>query len=276
MIEIYPIFGFRILRYYIAKNIIMDSTFELIFRNLVFKQSLLISGIGKRTVMQDYGIHDTSLNKELEWFIICDGIGGVPHGDVAAKTTVETLNNYLKNSLQKEEQLRDKSFFEKGIQTITQKFSNLIECNSEYKQMGCTLCVLINTNTKAYIYWAGDSRLYFFRNNKFTWDTIPHNFSFDLFKKGILTMEEARISETNYITASINGYADKIRYDTNIISLKPGDRILICTDGIWGLFDHTDLINVFSKKSLSDIQAYVEPYLLEYGADNYYGYIIDF
>ena len=65
----------------------------LLGKSLASKQYIQISGIGTRSVMQDYGIHEYSTNKELEWFIICDGIGGVPHGEVAAKTTAETLNN---------------------------------------------------------------------------------------------------------------------------------------------------------------------------------------
>jgi isopentenyl phosphate kinase len=70
---------------------------------------------------------------------------------------------------------------------------------------------------------------------------LPHNWSFDLYRKGVTTLSDARLSESNYLTGSVNGYVKKIRYDSFIFDIKAKDRILICTDGIWGLFEHNEL-----------------------------------
>jgi protein phosphatase len=166
-------------------------------------------------------------------------------------------------------------FFEEALNNIQQKFKQLTKKDSSYNKMGCTLCLLILTNQKGYVYWSGDSRFYLFRDKRIYWDTLPHNWSFDLYRKGVTTLSDARLSESNYLTGSVNGYVKKIRYDSFIFDIKAKDRILICTDGIWGLFEHNELEKELGTKTINQIQTKLSAYLAEYANDNYFGYVIE-
>ena len=45
--------------------------------------------------MQDAGNTNASKDENLQWFIVCDGIGGTPFGDIAAEFTVNIVNEYF-------------------------------------------------------------------------------------------------------------------------------------------------------------------------------------
>jgi serine/threonine protein phosphatase PrpC len=234
-----------------------------------------LSGVGPRMLMQDVGLHNSSEDGKIAWFIICDGIGGSDHGEVAAKIAAEELDRYLKSTLQRASQLDDQDYFQAAIDQIRRQFIHAISGNPKYMGMGSTLCALIITKQKAYSLWAGDSRSYLFRDGECLWDVFPHNWSFDLYRKGVLSLDEARISESNYISASINGYTGEIHYEVEVLTVKKHDRFLVCTDGIWGLFEHKDISAIFQDKKLDTLKTKLTDYLSEYANDNYFGYVID-
>jgi protein phosphatase len=237
--------------------------------------AIKLFGIGPKSMMQDFGICDFSINKEYTWFIICDGIGGMPYGEVAANITVNTLNNFYKEKLISESQLSEDLFFQKSIDAVKQEFITQITKNHNYEKMGCTLCAVIINKMNAYICWSGDSKLYQFRDNKCCWDTISHSWAFDLYRNCVLTLDEARLSETNYLTGSINAYTKTIRFNTKKLKLQKADRLLICTDGIWSIFEHNDLIKSFTNCKLEVLESTLPKYFKEYANDNYFGFIVD-
>jgi protein phosphatase len=226
--------------------------------------------------MQDYGIASVSSNELFQWFIIADGIGGEPNGEIAAQIAVETINEYLSEFNINESTFQTNQFFEDSLIVIQEKFRQLSIKDSSYNNMGCTVCLFILSNQKGYVFWSGDSRLYVYRDNQIYWDTLPHNWSFDLYKKGITTLSEARLSESNYLTASVNGYVNKIRFDSFMFDIKTNDKILICTDGIWNLFEHDELEKEFATKTAKQIQTKLTEYLNKYANDNYLGYVVEF
>ena len=58
-------------------------------------RSFKLNGIGTRSSMQDAGNTNASKDENLQWFIVCDGIGGTPFGDIAAEFTVNIVNEYF-------------------------------------------------------------------------------------------------------------------------------------------------------------------------------------
>lgn len=237
-------------------------------------QVKLVKGIGSRLEMQDHGCIGSSADKQFTWVIVCDGIGGNSGGRLAAKTTVRSLNRYLKKVLTNGQQLSESDFFKDAIKLIRGKLKKEINKDPSLVSMGCTLCVAVFFNKRFHVFWSGDSRLYLYRNDACIWDTIPHNWSFDLYRNGIQSLEEARLSETSYLTGSINNYSDHVRFDSQVLQLQENDRILICTDGIWSLFEHPDLTQMLNRYNLSKTTIYLREFLKKYANDNYYGFLI--
>ena len=234
----------------------------------------VIQGVGPRTEMQDDGCFGSSIDSRFSWLIVCDGIGGNKGGKQAANIAVRCLNAYLRNTLRNESQLAESSFMGAGLQLVKNKFTEKIKEDASLESMGCTLCLAVFTGMKCYVFWSGDTRFFLFRSGACKWDTHPHNFSFDLFRKGILSLEEARVSENSYLTGSVNNFAERTRLEMEEIKLKQLDRILICTDGIWGLFEHPDLVNTLTKHTITKTTTDLNCYLEEYANDNYFGFCV--
>lgn len=240
-----------------------------------YKKIISLCGVGPKLSMQDFGIHGQPENKKFQWLIVCDGIGGMPFGEVAAQTTVSTLDCYFKNELKDDFIQIDSDFFKDGLAKVKSEFIHLIRTNPKYEMMGCTLCAAIFHDKEVYICWSGDTRLYLFRENECFWDTIPHSWVFDLFRKGVLSIEEARVSESNYLTGSINSYSKSIRFDFHKLQLIKDDRLMICTDGIWGLYEHKDFVNMCMKESVMNLESTLRKQLNDFANDNYYGYFVE-
>ncbi len=238
------------------------------------KNTLLLSGIGPKTEMQDHGINNLGQKGNgLRWFIICDGIGGQPHGTKAAKLACQVVDAYLKNKSFNKKSLISKIFTTELISNLQKEFRKAIQANNDFQNMGCTLCLLIIYEELGYVCWSGDSKLYQLRNQQCIWETAPHTWVFDLYKKGVLTLEEARISVNNALTGSINGYTANIRFDTQLLKIKPNDTLVLCTDGIWSAFEHDELMQVLSKPNIEAVE-FMEDYLKKYANDNYYGFFV--
>lgn len=239
------------------------------------KNTLLLSGIGPKTEMQDHGINNLGQNDNgISWFIICDGIGGQPHGTKAAKLACQVVDDYLKNKIFNRKSLISKIFTTTLISNLQKEFRKSIQANNDFQYMGCTLCLLIIYKELGYVCWSGDSKLYQLRNQQCIWETAPHTWVYDLYKKGVLTLEEARISANNALTGSINGYTSNIRFNTQILKLNPNDTLVLCTDGIWSALEHDELIQVLSKPNIEAVK-FMEDYLKKYANDNYWGVFVN-
>ena len=106
------------------------------------------------------------------------------------------------------------------------------EChNLGVTKMGSTVAGILINKSEADVFWAGDSRVYIFRNHEVNYQTEDHSLVNDLSKVRQLTFDE-RKKYGHVITRSIMGKPDD-RIDVYKTTLQSGDEILICTDGIY-------------------------------------------
>ena len=235
-----------------------------------------ISGIGPRGSMQDAGIEGFNPKINLRWFIVCDGIGGQPKGDIAATITVERLHSFFCDLNVVITSSNISALCEKGLVNICNAFEDAILKDSSADNMGCTLCCLLITENKTYVLWAGDSRLFQFRKHELYYETIPHSLIFDLYRKSEFTKEEAEISSMNYLTGSMNVEFENIRWEIAALELKKNDTVVLCSDGVWGSMEYIEFISFLKKDNLENTAKDLKSFLKEYAAENYFGYFIRF
>ena len=99
------------------------------------------------------------------------------------------------------------------------------------KKMGCTVAGVYMEDMDASVFWAGDSRVYIFRNDDVLFKTEDHSLVNDLKKVKALSFED----EAKYghiVTRSLMGNNDD-NVDIHQIHLEKDDRILICSDGVY-------------------------------------------
>ena len=177
------------------------------------------SNIGSREVNQDYIVTE-SFGQEKRLFLVADGIGGYQCGEIASKVVGDSYVYGVTRSMTLEESTALAS-------------SNLMKerHNLGISRMGSTVAGVLLDGLKATIFWAGDSRVYVFRNKEVIYQTEDHSMVNELSKVRPLSFDE-RKKYGHIITRSIMG-TDEDKIDSSEIILQKGDEILICTDGVY-------------------------------------------
>ncbi|MFT4214420.1 MAG: protein phosphatase 2C domain-containing protein [Microbacterium sp.] len=203
---------------------------------MVFEgSSVAISHTGKvRSNNQDSGYAGSTL------FVVADGMGGHAGGDVASSIAVHRLKDLDRpyaSTTDAERALQD---------TIASTATVLIDTvaqRPELAGMGTTVSALIMVDDYAVIGHIGDSRIYLYRDGALTQITTDHTFVQRLVDSGRITLEEARYHPRRSVLMRVLGDMDPDpEVDTFIMATQPGDRWLLCSDGLSGVVDdaHTD------------------------------------
>ena len=177
------------------------------------------SNIGNREQNQDYLI-STKLGQDSSLHLVADGMGGYDCGDIASKIVGDSYVYGLSRNM--------------SIEDATREASNNIQIerrNLGVAKIGSTVAGVLICGMKATIFWAGDSRVYLFRNKEQLFQTEDHSILNELSRKRKLSFEE-RERYGHIITRSIMGNADD-RVDTCEMTLQEGDELLICSDGLY-------------------------------------------
>jgi len=208
------------------------------------------SNIGGRTENQDY--FGSTQTKFGELIVVCDGMGGHNGGRHAAERAVQIIIEEVIKSVD----INPAKALQRTILKANEAIWQESNTNASLKGMGSTVAALLITPERAICSHVGDSRIYQLRNGKILHRTSDHSLVFDLIRQGKMTEEQARLSDkSNIITRSLG-----IRPTVNVeisdnLSYKTGDRILLCTDGIWGMITQSQLIEMISEKG--DVESVV-------------------
>ncbi len=183
---------------------------------------------------------------ELQLYVVADGVGGRAKGEVASQEAVEQLQIWI---LRHEELLRDtarrtlkkrrpelRRMLESGIQAACYMVHGMAELEPDKRGMSTTLSALLVVGELALVGQVGDTRVYHYRKGKAFQLTEDHTLINYKLKKGLITPEEAaRARGKNIITRAV-GHKDYVQVDVIDLWVKPGDRFMLCSDGLHGYF----------------------------------------
>lgn len=190
-------------------------------------------------------ISDESDNKNL--YIVADGMGGHRAGEVASNSAINAFVDYIKlhsNEFENENEILD-------IMVGAMQYSNkmVYEKSKEDEKfwgMGTTLTALAIRNKKLFIVHVGDSRVYILDEGKIRQLTTDHSYVMELVKLGEITKEEADLHPGRNIITRAIGTKDDVEVDTVIESLKHGDIVLMCSDGLTSMVSESDIENILN------------------------------
>ena len=212
-------------------------------------QPLAIYELGKRANQEDsiYPIEGKATEND-RLFLLCDGMGGHEHGEVASQSICKSLSSFLLQHAVASEGLEDKLLSD----ALAYAYEELdkLAIAGDSRQMGTTLTLLYfhsNGCTTAHI---GDSRIYHLRPSSHTilYKSRDHSLVYDLYQAGELTYEEMKtFPQKNVITrAMIAGDRNHPKPDViHISDIQPGDYFYICSDGMLEQMEDEELLDVF-------------------------------
>ena len=201
-----------------------------------------------RTMNQDgYFCSMTPIGPFPNLFIVADGMGGHQAGDYASRYAIETFLAYISHT----ETTNLIRVMDEGIAMANQKVLEKSFENEELAGMGTTMVVAFSEDRQLYVANVGDSRLYLI-GHEINQVTEDHSYVAAMMRAGELTKEQARNHpEKNVITRAV-GVSQDVKADFFEVDLKPGDKVLMCSDGLSNMIEDDRLFDVINANNVED------------------------
>jgi len=189
-------------------------------------------------------------------FVVADGVGGHNSGEIASRMAVEYINAYArKNPIR--EALGGKAlidYFTVCLTGINEMILRQSVTGGRNQGMATTLVLAyLSDDGKAYVVNLGDSRAYLIRDEHLLQITEDHTYVNELLKKGSITRAEAENHpERNMITRAL-GTEGKPMPDFYAFDTYPGDRILLCSDGLYNEVPGEEIRELAQKSENVDV-----------------------
>ncbi|MFP5331638.1 MAG: PP2C family protein-serine/threonine phosphatase [Acidimicrobiia bacterium] len=196
--------------------------------------------------------------------MVADGMGGAVAGEVASSLAVETAR-------ESDGDLADR------VLDANRAILDEVERRPELRGMGTTLTLFELTEAGiAHFAHVGDSRAYLFRNLELTQLTEDHTVVNMYLRTGAIAPEEAANHPQRSLITRAVGLTPDLDVDTGNLPLEPGDRLLLCSDGVNGMLDDAAIADALSVESSEEAAwLLVEKANLAGGHDNITALVVD-
>jgi serine/threonine protein phosphatase PrpC len=210
------------------------------------------------------------IDKKLQLFIVADGMGGHAAGEVASSITVHQVRDAVYANRDLIDRFRSGDpevqaveilqVLEHAIQDACGTVYNRAQSEPDKRGMGTTTSVLLIAGApghlRGFIAHVGDSRIYLARQGQCHQLTEDHSLMNELVRRGKIRREEFDSSPykqfKNAVTRAVGVYAS-VEVDTFDFDILPGDRFLLCSDGMYVYLDEGKLPEVLSEGEVDEV-----------------------
>ncbi len=177
---------------------------------------------------------------------VADGMGGHLAGDIASRMTGELLTASVVGL-----EPRTDTLAECIRQINAQVFARQKE-DEALRGMGTTLTVLWEGEENVCLAHIGDSRAYLLRDGELKQVSQDHSVVAEMMREGLITEEEAARHPYRHMITRAIGTDPEVEPDVHILDKQPGDRWLICSDGLTNCVPDSMLADTLTENSLQD------------------------
>ncbi len=193
--------------------------------------------------------------EQIGLFVVADGMGGHANGQDASRLAIQTIIDYLLPRLAHKEDTRESAekLLVDSVQLANQAVhQHNIEQNAD---MGTTVTATLVINGTAHIANVGDSRTYLYRlSDGLTKVTRDHSVVASLVDAGIIKPDDIYTHpKRNQIYRSL-GEKPFVEVDPFTVQLYPGDKLLLCSDGLWDMVRDPEIQRVLETPTSSPQQ----------------------
>ncbi|MFL9928621.1 protein phosphatase 2C domain-containing protein [Paraburkholderia sp. RL18-103-BIB-C] len=195
---------------------------------------------------------------------VADGMGGHAVGDLASRLVIDALSR-LASPVSMKTLIADARA---RLQTANRQLRDEA-ARRQVQRIGSTVVVLLACDRFCGYLWAGDSRIYLYREGQLRQLTRDHSQVEQLKSLGVLTDEEARHHPAQHMITRAVGATDKLELDDDAIEVADGDVFLLCSDGLSNELSDDEIVSVLtSTERANACEELVELALARGGRDN--------
>lgn len=220
--------------------------------------------VGKCSLLGNYRENnedsiDVKVFPDLTVGIVADGMGGQAAGEIASRRAVEIIPRELRKNLTP--QLNNegvKTIIRRAIVQANEEIMAMGALDKDMKNMGTTVVMAIwRKGNEVYVAGVGDSRCYLIRNKKIQQLTVDHSLAQALVEAKTISPAEAKEHRFRNVLWKYLGSKEVGEGpDVMIVQVQPGDRFLLCTDGLTGVVQDDQLASEIG--SAGDMQQLAE------------------
>ena len=199
--------------------------------------------------------------KPILFAIVSDGIGGHRAGEVAAELAV----NYILEKISESDGRHPLEIMENAIHTASQAIASRSASHADQYGMGATCACIWVEGDRLYTAYIGDSRIYLVRDGKIQRLTVDHTWVQEAIEKGVITPEQARDHPNVHVIRRHLGSVELPDVDFRLrlsredddeqgrknqgAHLKPGDVLLMCTDGLTDMIWDDEILRLITTRN---------------------------
>ncbi|RYY29828.1 MAG: Stp1/IreP family PP2C-type Ser/Thr phosphatase [Chitinophagaceae bacterium] len=206
-----------------------------------------------RTNNEDAAIYMRVADKQIAdlrgcLLMVADGMGGHQAGEVASRIATEAISQHY-FSRKKTESITEA--LSHAYRAANSKIYKLASLNQSQRGMGTTCTSLVIAGNQLYYAHVGDSRAYLLKENQLKRITEDHTYVQELLKNKEIDPADAATHPKRNILTNAMGTKPELRVDAGKLehTFEPGDKILICSDGLSEYFIDSELAQYLSKGS---------------------------
>jgi protein phosphatase len=203
---------------------------------------------------RDHNEDSFLVDEELALFVVADGMGGHAGGGTASRLAVETIRARMQAARSAQAAIFDaaaaleesplREVLREAVEDACQSIYQAAQGDPALAGMGTTVTAALLAGRNAYVAHVGDSRCYLVRRGHIYQVSEDHSLVNEQLKAGAITADEARHSRfKNIITRSVGFEAD-VTVDMMGLEVEPGDRLVLCCDGLSNLVDDEEIMEV--------------------------------
>ena len=197
-----------------------------------------MTDVGRRREMnQDY-VYATGqpIGPFPNLLVVADGMGGHKAGDFASKFTVEVVKREIAGSRSR----KPEKVMHDAIQVANRELIRVASRDVKLEGMGTTLVVATVIGDTLYFANIGDSRLYLIDDN-IKQLSKDHSLVEEMVRLGEMDKADAKDHpDKNIITRAV-GVVPELSVDFFEVELKPGDTVLMCSDGLTNMIEDEEI-----------------------------------
>jgi serine/threonine protein phosphatase PrpC len=212
-----------------------------------------IAGLSDRGVKRDHNedswsapprdLAPSQLAIKGQLYVVADGVGGHQAGDVASKMAV----NLIQQHYYTDPSLDVTASLTAAIQAASKQIDQEAAARPERRGMSTTVTAVVLRGSELTVANVGDSRTYLIQDGRVHQITADHSWVEEQVRSGIITRDEAaRHPHRNIITRSL-GVNRELDIDVFVEEVKPGDSVLLCSDGLSNMVTDQEIGSTVSQ-----------------------------
>jgi protein phosphatase len=214
------------------------------------KNTIAYAGLSDKGHVRKRNEDSWTVDYEYGLYIVSDGMGGHAAGDMASKTVVDMLPVLLRRNIGNARNLQSPQAAEGltlAFAELNEQVRSLSKSKAGMSGMGATVVLALFKGDSVLIAHMGDSRAYLLRDGSFAQMTVDHSVVQVLIDSGEITAAQAAKHPARGKITRCIGMSGEVIPDIKVTKIFPGDKFLLCSDGLTGMVDDDAILRILSK-----------------------------